>query len=71
MNSEQRYSVPLTLQEIEALMQSLHWNIHTRQHHSSAIAVLEDVYYGCCESEVIQLSQLSTSVNNSNIIETS
>lgn len=54
MSTEQRYSVPLTLLEIEALMSSLCDCSECQKLHSSALAQLTDVYYNCCEAEIIQ-----------------
>lgn len=47
MNTEQRYSVPLTLREMEALMNSHNHCISTRVDYSSAQEQIEDVYWTC------------------------
>jgi hypothetical protein len=47
MTPEQRYCVPLTLEEMEALLNSHTHDAKTRQYHSSAIAMIDDVLENC------------------------
>jgi hypothetical protein len=47
MTPEQRYCVPLTLQEMESLLNSHTHDSKTRQYHSSAIAQINDVLENC------------------------
>lgn len=54
MNEQQRYLVPLTLEEIEALLNSHCHSIPSRQYFSSALSILDDVYLNCCEPEVVK-----------------